>query len=84
MTAETIDQASELEELLRNNAIQAHRINHNAVSATECDECGEKLSDARRKAYPGCTMCVSCLDETETRMKITRGAGWRNKATGSV
>ncbi|HCD7234338.1 TPA: TraR/DksA family transcriptional regulator [Klebsiella oxytoca] len=72
MTAEIIDQASELEELLRNNAIQAHRINHNAVSATECEECGERLTDARRKAYPGCTMCVSCLEEIEIRKKQGR------------
>ncbi len=72
MSAEIIDQASELEELLRNNAIQAHRINHNAVSATECEECGEKLTDARRKAYPGCTMCVSCLEEIEFRKKQGR------------
>lgn len=72
MSAEIIDQASELEELLRNNAIQAHRINHNAVSATECEECGEKLSDARRKAYPGCMMCVSCLEEIEIRKKQGR------------
>ncbi|HDG8091821.1 TPA: TraR/DksA family transcriptional regulator [Klebsiella oxytoca] len=68
MTAEIIDQASELEELLRNNAIQAHRINHNAVSATECEECGEKLTDA----YPGCTMCVSCAEEIEFRKKQGR------------
>lgn len=33
MTAEIIDQASELEEMLRENAIAAHRINRNAVSA---------------------------------------------------
>lgn len=72
MSAEIIDQANELEELLRNNAIQAHRINHNAVSATECEECGEKLSDARRKAYPGCTMCVSCPEEIEFRKKQGR------------
>ncbi|WP_316503149.1 TraR/DksA family transcriptional regulator [Klebsiella oxytoca] len=69
MNADISDQASELEELLRNNAIQAHRINHNAVSATECEECGEELSDARRNAYPGCTMCVSCLEEIEIRKK---------------
>ncbi|EMH9206345.1 TPA: TraR/DksA family transcriptional regulator [Klebsiella michiganensis] len=72
MSAEIIDQASELEELLRNNAIQAHRINHNAVSATECEECGDQLPEARRKAYPGCTMCVSCAEEIEFRKKQGR------------
>lgn len=56
MTSEIIDQASALEEMMRDHAIQSHRLNHSAVSATHCEECGEKLLDARRKAYPGCTM----------------------------
>lgn len=69
MTAEIIDQASELEEMLRENAIAAHRLNPNAVSATHCEECDEALSDERRKAYPGCTMCVACLQIVELRNK---------------
>ncbi|CAI9399430.1 TraR/DksA family transcriptional regulator [Lelliottia sp. T2.26D-8] len=69
MTAEIIDQASELEEMLRENAIAAHRLNHSAVSATHCEECDERLSDERRKAYPGCTMCVACLQIVELRNK---------------
>lgn len=69
MTSEIIDQASELEEMLRENAIAAHRLNHSAVSATHCEECDEQLSDERRKAYPGCTMCVACLQIVELRNK---------------
>ncbi|MFH3099964.1 TraR/DksA family transcriptional regulator [Citrobacter freundii] len=72
MTSEIIDQASALEEMMRENAIQAHRLNHSAVSATHCVECGEKLLDARRKAYPGCTMCVDCQSNMELRKKIGR------------
>ncbi|WP_254056304.1 hypothetical protein [Enterobacter cloacae complex sp.] len=40
MTAEIIDQASALEEMMREQAIAAHRIDHNAVSAEHCSECG--------------------------------------------
>ena len=47
MTAELIDQASALEEMMRDHAIQAHRLNHSAVSATHCEECGDKLLDAQ-------------------------------------
>ena len=65
MTSEIIDQASALEEMMRDHAIQAHRLNHSAVSATHCEECGDKLLDARRKAYPGCTMCVDCQADAE-------------------
>ncbi|HFW2784292.1 TPA: TraR/DksA family transcriptional regulator [Salmonella enterica subsp. enterica serovar 4,5,12:b:-] len=59
MTSEIIDQASALEEMMRDHAIQDHRLNHSAVSATHCVECDEQISDARRKAYPGCTMSSS-------------------------
>lgn len=72
MTAELIDQASALEEMMRENAIQAHRLNHSAVSATHCEECGDNLPEARRKAYPGCTMCVGCQSDMEFRKKIGR------------
>ncbi|EDW1420437.1 TraR/DksA family transcriptional regulator [Salmonella enterica subsp. enterica] len=67
MTSEIIDQASALEETMRDHAIQAHRLNHSAVSATHRVECGDNLPEARRKAYPGCTMCVSCQDDAERR-----------------
>lgn len=73
MTPEIIDQASALEEMMRENAIQAHRLDHSAVSATHCIECDEQLSDERRKAYPGCTMCVSCQGKQELRNKQRGG-----------
>lgn len=72
MASEIIDQASALETMMREQAIQAHRINRDAVSATYCVECDEKLPEARRKAYPGCTMCVECQGEMEFRKKIGR------------
>ncbi|MFB5939822.1 TraR/DksA C4-type zinc finger protein [Citrobacter freundii] len=72
MTSEIIDQASALETMMREQAIQAHRINRDAVSATHCVECDEALSDARRKAYPGCQMCVECQSNMELRKKIGR------------
>lgn len=69
MTAEIIDQANDLAQQRIDMAIAAHRINRDAVSATHCVECDEALSDARRKAYPGCTMCVECQGEQEFRNK---------------
>ncbi|WP_284961919.1 TraR/DksA family transcriptional regulator [Citrobacter portucalensis] len=67
--ADIIDNASTLEDLQREAALSMHRLNHSAVSATHCEECGDKLLDARRKAYPGCTMCVECQGEQEFRNK---------------
>lgn len=68
-----IDNASTLEDLQRDAALSMHRLNHSAVSATHCEECGDQLSDERRKAYPGCTMRVSCLAEKELRNKHRGG-----------
>lgn len=70
--ADIIDNASTLEDLQRDAALSMHRLNHSAVSATHCEECGDQLSDGRRKAYPGCTMCVECQSNMELRKKIGR------------
>lgn len=69
MTSEIIDQASALEEMMRENAIQAHRLNRNAVSAEHCAECGEDIPEPRRAAVPGCQTCASCQEEIELRNK---------------
>ena len=62
-----IDSASEVEDLHRDAAIQAHRINRLAVSAVRCSDYDEELPQARRIAYPGCTMCVDCQADAERR-----------------
>jgi len=69
MTAEIIDAANELVERNLQASIAAHRINRDAVSATHCSQCDDELPEARRKAYPGCTMCVDCQGEMELRNK---------------
>ncbi len=70
MTPDTLDAASELTQQRIEMAVAAHRLNHSAVSETHCEECGEELPEARRKAYPGCTMCVECQSNMELRKKI--------------
>ena len=72
MTSEIIDQASALEEMMRENAIQAHRLNHSAVSATHCEECGEDIPELRRVKMPGCQRCASCQQDEELRRKNRR------------
>lgn len=72
MTAEIIDQASELEEMLRENAIAAHRINRNAVSAKHCKECDVPIPEKRRAAVPGCQTCADCQSLIEIKHKQIR------------
>ncbi|WP_400174389.1 TraR/DksA family transcriptional regulator [Enterobacter hormaechei] len=64
-----IDTAAEIEELQRNAALSAHRLNHNAVSAEHCEDCGDPIPDPRRAAVPGCKTCASCQEEIELRNK---------------
>lgn len=72
MSAEIIDQANELEELQREAAIAKYRINHNAVSATHCCDCGEEIKPKRREAVAGCQRCAGCQEEEELRGKHRR------------
>ncbi|MCX8980825.1 TraR/DksA family transcriptional regulator [Citrobacter portucalensis] len=65
--ADIIDNASQLEDLQRDAALSMHRINHSAVSATHCEECGDPPIPERRDAFPGCKKCVSCQEDEEKR-----------------
>ncbi|EHG7888867.1 TraR/DksA family transcriptional regulator [Citrobacter braakii] len=65
--ADIIDNASTLEDLQRDAALSMHRLNHSAVSATHCEECGDPLIPERRDAFPGCKKCVSCQQDEEKR-----------------
>lgn len=72
MSAEIIDQANELAELQREAAIAKCRINHEAVSATHCCDCGEDIPEQRREAVAGCQRCADCQEEFEERGKHRR------------
>lgn len=72
MSAELIDQANELAERRLELTIQNMRINHNAVSATHCCDCGEEIPEQRREAVPGCHRCADFQEEFEER-----GKHWR-------
>ncbi|MEL2240720.1 TraR/DksA family transcriptional regulator [Leclercia adecarboxylata] len=70
--ADFADDASAVEELQRNAALSAHRINRDAVSATHCVECGEYIPELRRVKVLGCQRCASCQQDSELRQKQGR------------
>lgn len=70
--ADIIDTAAEIEELQRNAALSAHRLNRNAVSAERCEECGEDIPAPRRAAVPGCQTCAECQSLKEIKHKNFR------------
>lgn len=69
---EIIDQANELAERRLEQTIQNMRINHNAVSATHCVDCGDPIPTRRRELVAGCQRCASCQEEAEERGKHRR------------
>lgn len=71
--ADFADDASAVEELQRNAALSAHRINRDSVSATHCVDCGEDIPELRRVKVPGCQRCASCQQDSELRQKQGRG-----------
>lgn len=73
MMPDTIDAASEYWDRVQAAGIDALRIDHSAVSATECRECGWKIPEGRRVNMPGVQTCVECQQEIEDRERIRRG-----------
>ncbi|MEN0580854.1 TraR/DksA C4-type zinc finger protein [Phytobacter palmae] len=72
MKPDTIDAANELAQARIDLTVASMRINRTAVSATHCDECGDAIEEARRRAMPGCRMCASCQADAEKRGKHLR------------
>jgi phage/conjugal plasmid C-4 type zinc finger TraR family protein len=75
MSAEIIDQANELAERRLEMTIQNMRINHAAVSATHCRDCGEEIPERRRELVAGCQRCAckkSLKNVVSTMMKLKR------------
>ncbi|GBE72662.1 TPA: TraR/DksA family transcriptional regulator [Enterobacter roggenkampii] len=64
-----IGTAAEIEELQRNAALSAHRLNRNAISAECCEECDEPIPEPSRAAVPGCKTCAECQEEIELKNK---------------
>lgn len=69
MTPEIIDAANELVQQRLDQAIQAHRIDRNAISAEHCAECDEPIPEPRRGAVPGCQTCAECQGVIELKNK---------------
>lgn len=43
------------------------RVRYQGESATECDDCGADIPEARRLAVPGCRLCVDCQGLREVK-----------------
>ena len=82
--ADIIDSASEIEELQRNTAIKMRRLNHQAISATHCCECGDPIDERRRLVVQGCRTCASCQEEIESLSVNREVRSERNSLSGTA
>lgn len=52
-------------------------------SAVECDECGDDIPEARRRAVPGVRRCVICQSQADASRTPMTGAYNRRAPKGS-
>ncbi len=68
-----IDKAAEREAQLRDDALAKLKRMQQEQAArpalSECNECGSKISAARRRAVPGVQLCVICQTQFEKKQK---------------
>ena len=69
LSGDIADQAAvrEAEFLSDALAAQRRRSASNQPIATECEDCGAVIPEARRLAVPGTQLCVHCQDIAEQR-----------------
>ena len=74
-----VDRASKREEEILGDALRDHARRAGlagktaADSAESCENCGEEIPAMRRRAVPGCQLCVVC----KTRSERAEGAKGR-------
>ena len=73
MTAEIIDAAQDYIDKFTQAGVDRCRINHSAVSATHCIDCGDDIPELRRVKVPGCQRCASFQGDFELLKKQGRG-----------
>lgn len=58
-----MDPAQEINEELLADALVGHgRRMKTGISRMYCEECGDPIPEARRKAAQGCTRCLDCQE----------------------
>ena len=70
--ADLLDRASELEEAERAAGTQAVRAQLAQPGATECEDCGDQIPEARRAAMPNAVRCAPCQEVFEAKGRVWR------------
>ncbi|MDN0081608.1 TraR/DksA family transcriptional regulator [Crenobacter sp. SG2305] len=60
------DRAQALEQRQRDEALARHAAGRSVcASLHHCQDCGDDIPEARRRAAPGCTRCITCQTAAE-------------------
>lgn len=70
--ADNADRAAELMEHRMATALRARQTQPPPVTAPECEDCGEEIPAARRRALPWAARCVECQTVMEGRKRHVR------------
>lgn len=78
--SDVLDEGADLAQRERDGALQMHRQAAQARAAfsamcgtaAQCHECGDPIPENRRAAAPGCTRCIKCEREVESRHKLLK------------
>lgn len=63
------DKAAAIEEMNRAQALAARTRIPAVPGSAECEDCGDLIPDARRRAYPSATRCTECQARHERHAK---------------
>ncbi len=69
---DVIDRASQYADEMLERQISAHVNRPVGVSAFECQDCGQPISEKRRMIIAGVTRCAPCQDVFELKLKHYR------------
>jgi phage/conjugal plasmid C-4 type zinc finger TraR family protein len=58
----------QIDDTVRDAVAHARALMPHGESAEECDDCGEDIPKARRKAVPGVRTCVNCQSKRDARV----------------
>ncbi|MBU1040274.1 MAG: TraR/DksA C4-type zinc finger protein [Proteobacteria bacterium] len=63
---DSADIASEREAIHREESLaRVRKTQASGPSRETCENCGDRIPEARRQAVPGCRLCIRCQKERE-------------------
>ena len=60
----------QIEDTVSDGVLAARARLPTGVGATHCEECGEEIPEARRRALPGARTCVACQSGRDGRVVV--------------